>query len=137
MHSCQALKQGAEVRHYRLRVLLWIVVFVTSVSLPLRAQNPSGSAIPAPTPVFQSERVPTMSTKDALQDLNASLRADDHRYEGAVVGAVVFGVGFALLASAGNSDSGSDPSPVLLGLGGAAVGGLLGLLIGGAIPKGQ
>lgn len=94
--------------------------------------------IAAPATVFASDRVPELTGTQALDALNSSLRrARDHRYEGAVIGAVALGAAFALLASAGDSDSGSDPSPVLLGLGGAALGGLLGLLIGGAIPKGQ
>lgn len=119
-------------------VTLRVMGLLLLLTLPthLWAQTPSPLATVVPATVFESERVPEISQTAALGALNSSLaRAPDHRYEGAAIGAVALGVGFALLVSAADSDSGSDPSPVLVGLGGAMLGGLLGLLIGGAIPK--
>ena len=66
--------------------------------------------------------------------------APDHRYEGLAIGAVAGGVGGLLLSWAicGQSDEvgKSCTGTVILGtLGGAALGGLAGLLIGGFFPK--
>ena len=68
--------------------------------------------------------------------------ARDHRWEGAIVGAAVLGVGGAVLRAAwcGNDDSASAPSDctgptILWGLMGATVGAVAGGFIGSAFPK--
>jgi hypothetical protein len=66
--------------------------------------------------------------------------APDHRYEGLLVGAGLGAVGFGLLGAAvcsASSDDTDDCTGVTIksGLLGAALGGLTGLLIGGAFPK--
>lgn len=67
-------------------------------------------------------------------------RAPDHRYEGLAIGAGVGAIGFGLLGAAlcsASSDDTDDCTGVTIksGLLGAALGGLTGLLIGGAFPK--
>ncbi len=137
MLSCQNRKHRVSRSSRPLRALAAIVPLLTPASHRLCAQTPSPSVIAAPA-TFASERAPELSRAEALDTLYSSLRrTPDHRYEGAVIGTVALGAGFALLASVGDSDSGGESSPVLFGLGGAALGGLLGLLIGGAIPKGE
>ena len=71
-----------------------------------------------------------------------SAKAPDHRYEGMAIGAGLGALGGALLAAAlcGQSD---DPNQsctgtiIGAGLGGAVLGGFVGLLIGGQFPKGE
>jgi hypothetical protein len=70
----------------------------------------------------------------------SSARAPDYRYEGLAIGAVAGGVGGLLLSAVicGQSDDvgKSCTGTVILGtLGGASLGGLAGLLIGGFFPK--
>jgi hypothetical protein len=48
---------------------------------------------------------------------------------------VVFGAAGVVLGSIGDSDSGTDTSPLLFGVIGAGLGAVLGLLIGGAVAK--
>lgn len=76
---------------------------------------------------------------DAMAAASAR-RAPDHRYEGLAIGAGAGAIGFGLLGAAlcsASSDDTDDCTGVTIksGLLGAAIGGLSGLLIGGAIPK--
>jgi len=66
-------------------------------------------------------------------------KAPDHRYEGAVIGAILFG-GLAAFLAEGFCEKEKDPCfarTVRAGLAFGFAGGVAGLLIGGAIPKGS
>ena len=65
---------------------------------------------------------------------DSSKGAPDYRYEGAIVGAVVFGAGFYALSQIA-CESGCDSAGMKGSLLGVVVGGLFGLLIGGMITK--
>jgi hypothetical protein len=72
------------------------------------------------------------------QHLNA--RAPDYRYEGLAIGAVAGGIGGLLLsavicAQSEAADTNCTRTVILGTLGGAGLGGLAGLLIGGFFPK--
>jgi hypothetical protein len=69
-------------------------------------------------------------------------RAPDHRYEGLAIGAVLGAVGGGLLGAVAcgqSDDPGFNCTGAVLGIGllGAGLGGLTGLLVGAQFPKGQ
>lgn len=114
---------------------LLLVLAVTSASraqdAPARIHAPRPSQVRSvafPGPLRQGFRVDTVERK---------IRRT-HWKEGALVGGVVTGLGLALLIDGlCNSDSGDNCTNAgVLGLvGGGAVGGIVGALIGGQFPK--
>jgi hypothetical protein len=71
---------------------------------------------------------------------NLSARAPDHRYEGLAVGAVLGAIGGGLLGAVAcgqSEDPGFNCTGAVLGIGllGAGLGGLTGLLVGAQFPK--
>lgn len=76
----------------------------------------------------------------SLYQSQRSAKAPDHRYQGLAIGAVAGGVGGVLLGLAvcGQSedpDTSTTGCTIGAGLGGAMLGGFVGLLIGGLFPK--
>lgn len=73
---------------------------------------------------------------------NFATRAPDHRYEGLAIGAVVGAIGGGLLGAVAcgqSDDPGFHCTGAVLGIGllGAGLGGLTGLLVGAQFPKGS
>jgi hypothetical protein len=100
----------------------------------LLSTQPSGTCVVTVVPTGECFRQADLLTR------HLSAKAPDHRYEGLAIGAVAGGVGGLLLSWAlcGQSDEvgKSCTGSVIAGtLGGAALGGLAGLLIGGMFPK--
>ena len=73
---------------------------------------------------------------------NLSARAPDHRYEGLAIGAVLGAIGGGLLGAVAcgqSDDPGFNCTGAVVGIGllGAGLGGLTGLLVGAQFPKGS
>lgn len=89
-------------------------------------------------PVFERFDSRARFESDSRSTL-AAFDSRDYRYEGAIIGGVVFGGALAILGHGlcESSDSSRDctASAVLAFFGGGAIGALTGLLIGGAIDK--
>jgi uncharacterized protein YcfJ len=129
-------------------MLLGLALLLGAPVLPGAVAAQTAQILPAAAvPPLTSCSVSIVPTRECfrrsdllLHNQHASAKAPDHRYEGLAIGAIAGGVGGLLLGLAvcGQSDDPDTNTTACAiggGLGGAVLGGFVGLLVGGLFPK--